>query len=111
MRPRIAGLSSFYRDSRLDQFINFSLKYNQNIPEWFRNASLNLGNYYTWICDMENFDYANFNPEWLSAHFTLYYKRYFRHSKTLQSHLLKVIKEKDEKDLSKRFIHIYSYND
>lgn len=110
-KPRLAGSNSFYFDLRIDQFLNFCFKYNLPVPQTINDSLINLGGYYTWLSDMEAFDYDKFNLEWLDPHFTLYYKRKFRTCNALKEHLLNTMKEKEDKDLSWRYIHIYCYND
>lgn len=101
----------YYFDSRIDNFFNFCLKYNLEVPAAIKEYLPQMGDYYIWLNDMENFDYSNFNSEWLTAHFTLYYKRKYRQSSMLKQHLLDLIKSDANKELERLFVMTYCFND
>ena len=101
----------YYRDSRIDNFFNFCLKYNIEMPVEIKNHLPKLGAYYGWLNDMDNFEYTAFNTEWLTTHFTLYFKRKYRKSAALKNHLLDVIKHEANKEVERIFILTYSFDD
>jgi hypothetical protein len=110
-RPRIGGMSTFYFDSRLDHFINFCWKFQLELsPEFCAKAS-SLSTYYKWLCDLDNFDYSKFDPQWLSHHFSLFYKRQFRKSLPLKEAVFEIIKDNPDKHLQFTFIMTYGAED
>lgn len=101
----------YYFDSRIDNCFNFCLKYNLEIPATIKDHLPLMGGYYIWLDDMENFNYSDFNTDWLTAHFTLYYKRKYRQSNALKQYLLNLIKTEANKALERLFVLTYSFDD
>jgi len=111
MKQRVSVGKDYYTDGRIDQLINTCWKLGMEIPEPTRRALPELGAYYTWISDMEGFDYSGFNPEWLHHSFTMYYKRRFRKSTALRGYLAEVISGDADEDYLKVFFTIYGKED
>ena len=101
----------YYIDSRIDNYLNFCLKYSIAVPQAIREKIPVMGAYYRWLFDMEGFDYSNFNTGWLYNHFTLYFKLKFRECKQLKTHLLKLIRSDPDTELERIFVIIYCFDD
>jgi hypothetical protein len=104
-RPFFAN-REYYFDSRIDNFLNFCLKYNIEIPAELKTDVIKMGSYYQWLFDLDNFDYSSFNTDWLYAHFTLFFKRRFRQSLVLKEHLLNIIKNNPDNKIERIFIDL-----
>ena len=111
MKPRLYNGRDYFTDGRLDQLINMCWKLGIDIPVPIQAALPLLGPYYTWIVDLEAFNYSTFNPEWLHHSFTMYYKREFRKSKSLKKHLLDEILKGNYQDHTGIYIRIFDEND
>jgi len=110
-RDRFFEKKEYYIDSRIDNFFNFCFKYNLDISATIKEHLPKMGAYYIWLNDMESFDYSCFNTDWLQNHFTLYFKRKFRQSNSLKQHLLSLIKTELNKELERRFVLTFCYDD
>jgi hypothetical protein len=56
----------------------------------------------------EGFDYAQFDSEWLTVHFTSNYKAWFRKSEALKNHMISILWDNFDKVLEKKFLQIYA---
>jgi hypothetical protein len=101
----------YYNDSRIDNFLNYCLHFNLNIPELIKSRMQFMGTYYEWLNDPENFDYSHFNTDWLYNHFTISFKHYFRKSEKLKNYLSNLIKADRDTDIERVFIMIFCFND
>lgn len=101
----------FYVDSRINEYFNFLFKFDKQLPEKIRSILPAMGKYYVWLSDPDNFDYSQFNRNWLDYYFTLYFKRHFRKSNVLKQFLLSSFKTKFDLDLEHKFMLMYNYND
>jgi hypothetical protein len=98
----------FYSDYRLDQFINLSFYLARPLSLELKKAFGTLDNYYKWITGMNDFEYENFNTDWLFNHLTIYYKDEFRNSKSLQLALRPLVMTSKDSALGQLFIDLYS---
>jgi hypothetical protein len=105
------GHRQWYTDRDIDHFLNFCFKFNIQIPAELTAKIALLGNYYKWMLDPDNYDYEEFHVGWLSHHFTMYYKRWFRKSEKLKAHLWSVIEDNRIKDAYRTFSMIYAFED
>jgi hypothetical protein len=111
-REAILWHEEFYHDYRIDAFINFCFKYNLQIPEDIRSAIVALDKYYEWLLNMEDFDYAQYNPVWLKNSFTFYFKNAYRKSARLKDFLMTYIRENfDDADTQRIFMYTYGFDD
>ena len=63
---------------RLNEVINLAYKCNVDIKERLYSRYKGISPYYEWLLDLEGFDYAQFDPEWILAYKTdIYFKRIF----------------------------------
>jgi hypothetical protein len=61
------------RDNRLGAIINLSLKFNIDLRSKRFDHFRGFDPYYDWLMDMENFDYSNFDPRWITEYATSFY--------------------------------------
>lgn len=110
-RERLFNTKLNYTDSRIDNYLNFCLKYSLGFPNTIKDIISCMGTYYQWLFDIEGFDYTKFNKDWLYYHFTFYFKQEFRKCKELKNHLLNLIKLDTETELERMFVLIFCLND
>lgn len=101
----------YYSDDRIDQFLNFCFKYSFSISASLRASIAAVSPYYEWMLNLDGFEYAKFNTEWLTHHFTVYYKHTLRRSEALKRYLLEYMKTHHHSGIEKTFIMIYGYDD
>ncbi len=63
------------RLSRLGEILNLAFKYDMNLEDNIFQQYKGLSDYYDWLLNMEKFDYAKFDPEWVLQYPTEYYLR------------------------------------
>jgi len=63
--------------------------------------------YYEWLVDMDNFDYAYFDPQWIGQYGTRYYYKKFYNCKLIKKKLFQTIKEKPDTQPERDYIDIY----
>lgn len=84
-----------YENIRLGQVINFAFKYKvelSNIRILISKSHEEYYEYYTWLMDIDNFDYSKFNPFWVLEFQTTYYFERFKKSDKLKDELIKSLK-------------------
>lgn len=79
----------------------------KGIKDNFINDFKKIDRYYEWIFDLENFDYKNFNTNWLDKYNTIHYYNYFRKSKKLKSYLKELIDLNYDHKLFLKYREIY----
>ncbi len=105
VRPFEAG---FYHDHRLDEFVNFSFRFNRPLNHALVEALIKLDDYYHWLTNLDHFDYTLFDPDWLFNHYTLYFKNKFRESKPLEQSLRKLALKSSDPRLGQLYIDVYT---
>ncbi|MET0636111.1 MAG: PIN domain-containing protein [Chitinophagaceae bacterium] len=101
----------YYTDNRIDNFFNYCLHFGVPVPATIATKAPDMGAYYRWLNDPDNFDYKNFNTDWLYNHFTTSFKRRFRKSMRLKDHLLNIIRTDPDTEIERIFIMIYCFDD
>jgi hypothetical protein len=106
--PRPFERKNYYNDGRIDSYINYCFKYQLPLGDAFRKLVIKLDIYYDWLTDMENFDYSQFQSDWLFNYFTKFKKDQYRQSNQLKSHLLKLCSKSENAALLRLFIEVYT---
>ncbi len=96
-----------FADSRIDEFLNYSFKFQIVIPEDISESLKSRSNYYKWLLSPDTFDYNNFDENWLGVHFTIHYKKRFTQSKLLQDYMLQRLKTRSSDIIEKKYLQIY----
>ena len=89
------GIFSQDDNHRLGQAINLMYKYDMPFTKEVRDlANFSIQkDYYTWLMDLDNFDYSKFNIYWVLEYQTKYYFKAFKKSKKLKSVIQKSLKK------------------
>ncbi|WP_276368737.1 PIN domain-containing protein [Chryseolinea sp. H1M3-3] len=66
-----------------------------------------LSPYYEWLLNMEEFDYGNFDPAWISEYKTRYYFRRIASCTKVREYLESQLKDEVISDLEKQYYSIY----
>ena len=110
-QERFFDKRDYYHDPRVDNYLNFCFKYKIEIPGSITNHIHLIGPYYSWLINMDHFDYSQFNINWLDNHFTLYFKYEYRKSKSLKNYLLILFRNEINSEKERLFITTYCYED
>lgn len=70
-------------------------------------AFKNIDPYYSWLIDMNDFNYDLFKPEWIGEYTTRYYFRKIYNNKLVKKKLESIIKKEFDSKLEKDYINIY----
>lgn len=109
-QPRFMPSHEYYSDSRIDHFFNYCFKYGFIIPVTLQSALSLLSPYYQWLLNMDSFDYRHFDTNWITHHFTIYFKRYYRQSEALRNYLRHYIRDRPHSNLARTFVLIYEFD-
>ncbi|WP_316794079.1 PIN domain-containing protein [Pedobacter frigoris] len=97
----------YYNDSRIDAFINYMIKFGLPIDSQWISHFKQLDAYYSWLLDMENFNYSLFDSEWLFNHLTIHYTDKFRKSTALKKFLKEFCKQSQDIHVLRLYIDLY----
>lgn len=95
---------------RLDQLLNILFKYEIDLTDGKYDFINEFNQYYSWLKDMENFNYELFDPNWITIYSTRFYFKKMYGSKLLKQALEQYIKTdesfKDQKVMND-YLNIY----
>jgi len=94
------------RDHRLNAIINICFKYNIKMSNENFSHLKGFDFYYDWLIDMENFDYTNFNPRWVSEHPTKYYFERIAQVEIVRQKIYDYLNKIEDPLLTKHYLEI-----
>lgn len=89
---------------RLGQAINIAYKFNLPFDKLRKYVSYSVSTkqeYYTWLMNLDTFDYSKFNPYWLIGHNLKYYVEAFKKCEPLISHLKKSLENNYDSEVGR----------
>ena len=93
---------------RLTQAINLMFKYNVEIDDKLKSlvqkSHQKYFEYYSWLMDIDNYDYSKFNPYWILENQTVHFINKFKKSEKLKEELSKCLKENYIEGVAKIYI-------
>jgi hypothetical protein len=95
------------RDFRLGAIINLSFKYGIDTSTAQFDHMRGFDAYYDWLLDMNNFNYDDFNPRWVSEYGTKYYFEKIKGYPVIRQKMLEYLKEHHDPLLKDNFILIW----
>ena len=109
-RPRISWGRYEYQDVYLNELLNICFKYHlqTNTVRFQKFKQINC--YYEWLVDMDNFDYKNFDIEWIIAYNTVYFNRQMSKSKKTIAYILEYLKTNRDRRIADTLIEIQNYS-
>lgn len=97
-------------DKRFDKvhsILNLCFKFNiDTTTEQFQQYKT-LDSYYSWLVDMDNFNYDLFDFKWIGEYATRFYFRKIYSSKIVKEKLDSIIKDKFENSLERDYLNIF----
>ncbi len=97
-------------DTRFDQvnaILNLCFKFNIDTTiEKFLPFKA-LGSYYSWLIDMDNFNYDLFETEWIGEYTTRYFYRKIHSNRFVKEKLDGIIKDNFDSNLGQEYLNIY----
>lgn len=95
------------RFDRVNSIMNLCFKFNiDTTTEEFKKYKT-LDPYYSWLVDMDNFNYDLFDDKWIGEYATRFYFRKIHSSKILKDKMDTIIKEKYDNSLERDYLNIY----
>lgn len=110
LRPRLRWGRYEYQISYLNELLNICFKNNLKTNTFRFQKFKKINNYYEWLVEMDNFDYTNFDIEWIVAYDTVYFNRQMSKSKETISFILEYLKNKRDRNISDALIEIQNYS-
>jgi hypothetical protein len=96
------------RFSQVNMLLNLCYKFGVDLSKEIFDDFRNLDMYYSWLFDMEHFDYNNFNPKWTTEYQTKYFFRQFQKFPIIKEKILEFLKENQDYMLEKLLIELTS---
>lgn len=95
------------RFEKINSVLNLCFKFNiDTTGEQFQKFK-NLDPYYSWLIDMENFNYDFFDYNWIGEYTTRFYFKKIHSIKILKDKLDLIIKDKYDNNLENHYLNIY----
>ncbi len=91
----------------LNDLINLCFKEDRTFPPKYLKQVKNLNHYYAWLLDMQNFDYKNFEPEWIAEYVTRFYYKKIASSKETKMALDNYLKDNVDRFVERYYLDIY----
>ena len=108
-RPSFTGYYSkdeLNRDFRLGAIINICFKHGIDLRNEKFSHLRGFDPYYDWLLDMENFDYHNFNPRWVSEYPTKYYFEKISKVELARKKISEYLQKVEDPLLTKHYLEI-----
>jgi len=97
-------------DNRFDEvnsILNLCFKFNIDTTTELFQRFKNLDSYYSWLVDMDNFNYDLFDETWIGEYTTRFYFRKIHESKIVKEKLDSIIKDNFDNSLERDYLNIY----
>lgn len=91
----------------VNDFINLCFKLDLDTSAENFTPVAQLGAYYNWLLDMDNFNYENFNPIWPGEYMTRHYLKKIAHSSKVREYLESYLKEEANSEIEKLYYNIF----
>jgi len=105
MRSITSGRASDFFP-RLDELLNIGFKFDVELDRKAVSKIKKAGPYYTWLIDMDSFDYKKFKFEWLNHYPTDFYLRQMSKSDRLRNKIVEFLKRDSDAIIEKLLIRI-----
>lgn len=96
-------------DNRLPQvnmLLNLCFKNEMDLSQSKFDVFRNIDDYYSWLFDLEHFDYKKFNPKWATEYPTKYYYEQFKKFPIIKKKALEYLKENSDYMVEKLIIEL-----
>ena len=97
-------------DNRFDNvnaILNICFKYNIDTTTKQFQPFKNLDAYYSWLVDMDSFNYDHFEPNWIGEHATKFYYKKIYSNRLVKEKLDFILKEKFDSNIERNYLNIY----
>ena len=111
-KPNITSLKRVFsgiEDNRLSQvnmLLNLCFKFEIDLSNKLFDDFRNIDGYYSWLFNMKDFDYKNFNPKWATEYQTKYYFDQFRIYPIIKNKILDYLQQNANYPLEKLIIEL-----
>lgn len=109
-RPRLSWGRYEYQIVYLNELLNICFKYKIKTNTFRFQKFKQINRYYEWLVDMDNFDYNNFDIEWIVAYNTTYFNYQISKSKRAIAYILEYLKTNRDRSIADALIEIQNYS-
>jgi len=95
------------RHPRINMLINLCYKYNVDLSSSQFDQFRKIDVYYDWLLDLENFNYDEFDPKWVSEYPTKYYFEKIKQITNIKDKISEYLKYNIEPQLERDYINIF----
>lgn len=92
---------------RLNELLNLTFKFDIQINPSTLQKLKKINGYYNWLLGLEEFDYLEFDPNWITLYKTRYFFNHMSKSKKLHKYLKDYLKIKKNSKITDVFFKIY----
>lgn len=104
-KSAFAGINE-NRFPQVNMLLNLCFKFGTDLTQRLFDDFKNLDEYYSWLFNLEHFDYENFNPKWATEYQTKYYFDQFKKYPLIKTKILDHLKDKSDYMLEKLIIEL-----
>lgn len=95
------------RFDRVNSILNLCFKFDIDTTTERFEPFKSLDAYYTWLIDMDNFNYDLFETEWIGEYATIFYYRKIHNNRFVKEKLDSIIKNNFDSRLERDYLNIY----
>ncbi len=86
-RHYLFGRRNMLEIDHIDELMNLCFRFKLNTTDPAFNEIRNINTYYLWLCNMDDFDYSDFNMNWINKSSTIYFYNRMSRSKVFKEFL------------------------
>lgn len=101
------NLSRVKKYSEVDKILNILFMNNVELSQPQIQRFSAISNYYSWILNLDNYNYNDFDPYWIDEYNTTYYFEHFKRSEKLRDYLKKYLENEIDRRIEKLYDSIY----
>ncbi|MFN3019924.1 PIN domain-containing protein [Chryseobacterium sp. TY3] len=90
----------------LNELLNLTFKFEMEIGEVNTKKIKQINGYYSWLLEMEDFNYSEFDPKWITFYNTSFFIRHMRKSKKLHEYLKDYLNKTTNSKISEVYLKI-----
>ncbi|MDF2517450.1 MAG: hypothetical protein K0R59_2746 [Sphingobacterium sp.] len=94
------------RNNMINKLANLCFKNNIDLTDIKFDKFRSLNDYYSWLFNLEGYNYDKFNPNWVSQYSLKYYLKEFSRHKKIKQHIEREIKQNSNSKLERTYLKI-----
>ncbi len=98
------------RFNGLNMIINIAYKYQLDLDDGMFDHLRKINSYYEWLFNLGEFDYANFQPKWITEYPTKFYFMEFEKVKKIRKLVVEYLRENENYAIERDLLNILFYS-